>query len=83
MRLTQEIGPRKVADVSRSLGIDAGPNPDPGFVLGSFSTNVLNMTAAYAAVANGGYAVTPTGVLAVVDGRGHVRADFFHPNRVR
>ena len=83
VRLTQEIGPRKVADVSRSLGIDPGLNPDPGFVLGSFSTNVLRMTAAYAAVANGGYAVTPTGVLAVVDGRGHVRADFLEANRVR
>jgi penicillin-binding protein 1A len=83
VRLTQEIGPRKVADVSRRLGVDPGPNPEPGFVLGTFSTNVLNMTAAYAAVANGGYAVTPTGVLAVVDGRGHVRADFLEPNRVR
>jgi len=83
VRLTQEIGPRKVADVSRSLGVDPGSNPDPGFVLGSFSTNVLSMTAAYAAVANGGYAVTPTGVLAVVDGRGHVRADFLESNRVR
>ena len=29
VRLTQEIEPRKVADVSRNLGIDAGPNPDP------------------------------------------------------
>ena len=36
----------------------------------------MSMTAAYAAVANGGYRVTPTGVLAVVDGRGQVRADF-------
>jgi penicillin-binding protein 1A len=83
VRLTQEIGPRKVADVSRSLGVDPGPNTDPGFVLGSFSTNVLSMTAAYAAVANGGYVVTPNGVLAVVDGRGHVRADFLVPKRVR
>ena len=83
VRLTQEIGLLKVADVSRRLGLDPGSNPDAGFVLGSFSTNVLNMTAAYAAVANGGYSVTPTGVLAVVDGRGQVRAEFFEPNRVR
>jgi penicillin-binding protein 1A len=83
VRLTQEIGLRKVADVSRSLGLDPGPNPDAGFVLGPFSTNVLSMTAAYAAVANGGYAVTPTGVLAVVDGRGQVRAEFLEPSRVR
>jgi penicillin-binding protein 1A len=41
------------------------------------------MTAAYTAVANGGYRVTPSGVLAVVDGRGHVRADFLTTWRAR
>lgn len=83
VRLTREIGPGKVAAVSRSLGVDPGPTPDPGFVLGSFSTDVLSMTAAYAAVANGGYKVTPSGVLAVVDGRGAVRADLTELGRVR
>jgi penicillin-binding protein 1A len=83
VRLAQEIGPRKVADVSRRLGIEPGANPDLSFVLGSFSASVLGMTAAYAAVANGGYRVTPTGVLAVVDGRGHVRANFVEQSRVR
>ena len=83
VRLARDIGPEKVADVSRRLGVEPGPNPDPGFVLGSFSANVLGMTAAYAAVANGGYRATPTGVLAVVDGRGNVRANFLEPSRVR
>jgi penicillin-binding protein 1A len=69
--------------VSRRIGIEPGPEPDGGFVLGPFSTNVLSMTAAYAAVANGGYRVTPTGVLAVVDGRGQVRASFMEPARTR
>ena len=41
------------------------------------------MTAAYAAVANGGYRVTPTGVLAVVDGRGQVRAGYMEPMRTQ
>jgi penicillin-binding protein 1A len=41
------------------------------------------MTAAYAAVANGGYRVIPSGVLAVVDGRGQVRADFLTITRTR
>jgi penicillin-binding protein 1A len=83
VRLTREIGVSKVAEVSRSLGIDPGATPDVGFVLGSFSTNVLGMTAAYAAVANGGYRVTPTGVLAVVDGHGHVRADLLQYEKKR
>src|SRR3954462_2952435 len=83
VRLTQELGVRKVAEVSRRLGIEPGPEPDAGFLLGSFSTNVMSMTAAYSAVANGGYRVTPTGVLAVVDGRGEVRADFLEPTRTQ
>jgi penicillin-binding protein 1A len=83
VRLAQEIGVRKVAEASRRLGINPGREPDAGFVLGSFSTNVTAMTAAYAAVANGGYRVEPTGVLAVVDGRGKVRANFLESTRVR
>jgi penicillin-binding protein 1A len=43
----------------------------------------MTMTAAYASVANGGYRVTPSGVLAVVDGRGQVRADFLTTMRTR
>jgi penicillin-binding protein 1A len=83
VRLAQEIGPRKVADATRRLGLDPGPNPDLGFVLGSYSTNVLKMTAAYATVANGGFGVAPTGVLAAVDGRGQVRANFLDQARTR
>ena len=83
VRLAQELGVRKVAEASRRLGVEPGSDPDPGFVLGTFSTNVLTMTAAYAAVANGGYGVAPTGVLAVVDGRGQVRANFLEADRVR
>ena len=83
VRLTQELGVRRVAEVSRRLGVDPGANPDPGFVLGSYSANVLNMTAAYAAVANGGYHVLPSGVLAVVDGRGQVRASYIEASRTR
>src|SRR3954464_4389622 len=83
VRLTQELGVRRVAEVSRRLGVDPGSNPDPGFVLGSYSANVLNVTAAYATVANGGYRVAPSGVLAVVDGRGQVRASYIEANRTR
>jgi penicillin-binding protein 1A len=83
VRLAQEIGTDTVAEVSRRIGIDPGPVADAGFVLGSYSSNVMTMTAAYTAVANGGYGVDPSGVLAVVDGRGQVRADFLTPMRKR
>jgi penicillin-binding protein 1A len=83
VRLAQEIGVDTVAEVSRRMGIDPGSVADAGFVLGSYSSNVMAMTAAYTAVANGGYRVEPSGVLAVVDGRGQVRADFLTPMRKR
>jgi len=83
VRLAKEIGPDKVAQVSRRMGLDPGPVADPGFVLGSYSTDVLTMTSAYAAVANGGYEVRPTGVLAAVDGHGQVRGDFLTAARTR
>jgi penicillin-binding protein 1A len=83
VRLAGDIGVRKVAEVSRKLGIDPGPEPDSAFVLGTFSTSVMSMTAAYATVANGGFSVAPIGVLAVVDGRGQVRATFMETNRAR
>ena len=83
VRLTQELGADTVAAVSRRIGIDPGPIADAGFVLGSYSSNVIAMTAAYTAVANGGYRIDPSGVLAVVDGRGQVRADFLTPMRKR
>lgn len=83
VRLAQEIGVGRVAKASRALGLDPGPEPDSAFVLGTFSTNVMSVTAAYAAVANGGLRVAPTGVLAVVDGRGAVRARFMEPARTR
>jgi penicillin-binding protein 1A len=83
VRLAREIGVDKVAEASRRIGIEPGSANDPSFVLGSYSTNVMTMTGAYAAVANGGYEVTPSGVLAVIDGRGQVRADFLTVVRTR
>jgi penicillin-binding protein 1A len=83
VRLAFDVGIEKVAQAGRRLGLDAGAEPDAGVVLGAFSSNVLTMTAAYAAVAKGGDKVTPTGVLAAIDGRGRVRAAFFDRETTR
>ncbi len=82
-RLAREVGVERVAEASRRLGLDPGPEPTAGLVLGPFSTNVTAMTAAYAAVANGGYRTTATGVLAAVDGRGQLRRIFLEPEKAR
>lgn len=83
VRLAREIGVDTLAEVSRRIGIDPGYADDPSFILGSYSSNVMTMTGAYADVANGGYRANPSGVLAVVDGRGQVRADFLTTTRKR
>jgi penicillin-binding protein 1A len=83
VRLGLEIGPAKIADVMRRLGIDPGQERDAGLVLGPFTSNVLTMTSAYAVVANGGYKVSPSGVLAIVDGWGRVRHQFFDREQAR
>jgi len=83
VRLAQAIGTAKIVEVSRRIGIEPGPTNDPSLVLGSYSTNVMTMTSAYTVVANGGYKVNPSGVLAVVDGRGQIRADLLTTYRSR
>jgi penicillin-binding protein 1A len=83
VRLAKELGVKAIADAGRRLGIDPGTDLDPTFVLGTFSTTPLTMTAAYAVIASGGYQVAPSGVLAVVDGRGEVRANFLQATRKR
>jgi penicillin-binding protein 1A len=83
VRLTRELGIEAVAEAGRRLGIEPGPKPDSTVALGTFSSNVLAMTSAYAAIANGGFRVHPAGILAVVDGRGEVRGKFLEANQTR
>ncbi len=83
VRLAKELGVPAVAEAGRRLGIDPGPDPDLSFVLGTFSTSPLVVTAAYAAIANGGYRAVPMGVLAAVNGRGEVRANYLDAGRTR
>lgn len=83
VRLAGDVGVGNVAAASRRLGLDPGPQPDAGMVLGSYSTNVLAVTSAYAALANGGLRPIPTGILAAVDGHGRLRTPMIAPERVR
>ena len=83
VRLAAEIGAEEVAEAGRRIGMDLGPEADPALVLGSSAASVLAVTAAYAAVASGGYKPDPSGILAIVDGRGQVRADFLTIHRKR
>jgi len=66
--LQQRIGGRAVRALARDLGLPDLPDV-PSLALGTGVVTPLALTAAYAAFANGGEAVTPHGIARVLDER--------------
>ncbi|MEN9245657.1 MAG: PBP1A family penicillin-binding protein [Thermostichales cyanobacterium SRBZ-1_bins_19] len=73
--LANNIGIRRVIATAQSIGIESEMYPNLSTALGSTSVSPLEMTRAYAAFANGGYAVEPTLLMQVVDRTGQVLKD--------
>ncbi|MCW5770839.1 MAG: PBP1A family penicillin-binding protein [Rhodospirillaceae bacterium] len=66
VRLTQRVGPRRVAAMAERLGL--GPvKPDAGIALGTSETSLLDLTGAFAVLANRGFAAEPYGILEIRD----------------
>lgn len=61
-RLTQQLGVRRVTQAARDLGISTPIGDDASIALGTSTVSLLELTAAYAAVANGAYPVRPQGL---------------------
>jgi len=72
VQLAQQLGREKVAAVARSLGIDLPAKPEWPFVIGAFEVKMINHAAGYAALANGGYKVTPYPIDQISSSRGGV-----------
>ena len=73
VRVMQAIGPQYAQDYIARFGFD--PKLHPAYLtmaLGAGAATPLQMVAAYAVFANGGYRVTPYLIDRVVDGRGNV-----------
>jgi penicillin-binding protein 1A len=68
VRVSEEVGRAQVVQAARRLGITALLEPHPSIALGAVEVTPLEMAAAYAVFANGGYAVEPYGVLEVRQG---------------
>lgn len=62
-----EIGPDEVVRVAREMGVTTELAPYPSLALGVFPTSPLQMAAAYAALANGGFRIDPYTVSEVRD----------------
>jgi membrane carboxypeptidase/penicillin-binding protein PbpC len=73
VKALQHAGPKAVLDLAQAAGIDTLGNPDRydlSLALGGGEVPLLQLTAAYAAFANGGYAVSPLAILHVADSQG-------------
>ena len=66
-RLTQQVGPRAVIKAARDLGISTPIADEATIGLGTSTVSLLELTAAYAAVANGHYPVQPRGLSDVAE----------------
>ena len=70
-KIGQQVGISTIADMARRIGITTPISTYPWMVLGCSDVRVVEMTRAFASVANNGTAVTPYGIVRVVtaDGR--------------
>ncbi len=64
-KLGQQVGFTTVADMARRFGITTDINTNPAMVLGTSEVRVIDITRAFASVANKGVAVTPYGITKV------------------
>lgn len=68
LRVAQEVGLKKVIDVAQRLGVESPLIEAPGVVIGQSETTVLEMTGAYATIANDGIWNKPHAINRVLDG---------------
>jgi membrane peptidoglycan carboxypeptidase len=67
LRLARRVGLDRVVAMARSLGITTPLEPVPGLVLGQAELRLIELTAAYAAVANQGVWHPPTTIRQLTD----------------
>lgn len=72
VRVLQHAGAEKVVDVAHRLGITADIAPVPSIALGAAAMPLIELTAAYAAIANGGYAVEPYAIVEIQAADGEI-----------
>jgi len=65
VRMIQEVGPRSVVRTAQRLGVSSPLQALPSLALGTSEVTPLELTAAYAAFANGGTAIIPHAILQV------------------
>ncbi len=67
VRISTRIGKRRITEITRRLGLTSKMADDLSIALGSADATPLQLTAAYAAVANNGHKVSPYGIIEIKD----------------
>ena len=75
VKLAEEVGYDKVADLAKSAGITS-VKPTPAMALGSYDATPLDMAAAYTSFANNGERLSPILVNSVRNAKGDVISNF-------
>src|ERR1700738_5116753 len=75
VKLAEEVGYDKVADLARSAGI-ASVKATPAMALGAYDASPVDMTSAYTSFANGGVRLSPVFVNSVRNAKGDVVMNF-------
>ena len=70
VRVTLDLGARRVADVAHAMGIDHPLAPVPSLALGTSEVTLLEITSAFATLANGGIRMAPTALAADLSAAG-------------
>ncbi|MEE8520810.1 MAG: PBP1A family penicillin-binding protein [Gemmatimonadota bacterium] len=73
-RLGMAVGPPRIVETARRLGIESPLNPYPSLALGSFEVTLLELTRAYGVLAAGGFRAEPRPILGVLGREGDVFA---------
>jgi len=68
-QLIKNVGPAAVIDVARRLGIKSKLNEDLSLALGTNQISPLELTGAYASIANGGVMVAPYGITKITSAK--------------
>ena len=84
VRLSERVGRGKVVGVARRLGLTSGLRGDASLALGASETSLIELTQAYAVLANRGFGVWAHGIVEIVDADGALlyRREGSGPGRV-
>src|SRR5271170_5248162 len=75
VKLAEEVGYDKVADLARSAGITS-VKATPAMAIGAYDATPVDMTAAYTSFANGGLRLSPVFVNSVRNSKGDIVVNF-------